>query len=527
MAIAQQPATDEQAPVLAFLSEPAAYASGPARVGRHATHGAYVFVAGAEAFKIKRAVRFSYMDFSTLERRRLMLEREFVINQRGAPEIYLGVVPITRERDGWLRIGGTGAVVEWALHMRAFAQDRLLSAVADRKQLTPDLCRRLADAVFESHGQAVAVTHGADSTNMATTIDEVAAGLAAVEPLHATEAVPAFRELAQQALQRAAACLAARHAAGYVRRCHGDLHLNNIVLWKGAPTLFDAIEFDDRIATVDTLYDLAFLLMDLDYRGCRLEANAVLNRYLWRSAAELDLEGLIAMPLFLGLRSAVRAMVSAQRAAQSECPSNAAELTIARSYLDHALRYLRPPRPCLAAIGGLSGSGKSTVAAALAPRLDPAPGAVHLRSDLERKSLFGVAETERLPAASYTREASEWVYARVLQKARIALAAGQSVVVDAVFADPVERDAIARIASDLNVASHGVWLTAPREVLRSRVAARTGGASDATPSVVEQQLNRDVGPISWTLIDAGGPHTATERNVVAAMQLSTTEFVAP
>ncbi len=527
MIIAQQSASNTQAQVLAFLRQPTAYASRPARVEHHETHGAYVFVAGAEAFKIKRAVRFSYMDFSTLERRRLMLEREFEINRRFAPDIYLGVVPITRETDGGLRIGGTGPSVEWALRMRAFAQEQLLSAIADRRLLTPDLCCRLADAVFESHGRANVVTDRGEATNLESTVDAVAAGLADVEPLHAGEVALAFRDHALAALQRAAACLAARHAAGFVRRCHGDLHLNNIVLWNSVPTLFDAIEFDDQIATVDTLYDLAFLLMDLDHRGQRVAANAVLNRYLLRSGDALELQGLIAIPLFLGLRSAVRAMVLAQRVAQSEGPANEPEVAIATSYLDHALRYLSPAEPRLVAIGGLSGTGKSTVAAALAPHLDPAPGAVHLRTDLERKSLFGVAETERLPASSYTREASERVYAHVMQKARIALTAGHSVVIDAVFADPAERCSIARIASDLKVLSQGLWLTAPREMLLRRVAARTGDASDATPAVIEQQLERDVGPISWTTIDAGGSRTSTERAVLASLSLSTIQAATP
>lgn len=525
MKIARQSAPNDQVEAVAFLSSPAAYAGRPMHVERHETHGAYVFATETDAYKIKRAVRFSYMDFSTLERRRQMLEREFTINQRFAPDIYLGVTPITRETDGRLRIGGTGAVVEWALRMRAFPQDQLLSAIAANERLTPALCHRLADAVFESHGHAHEVAHEHGATDMVKAVDDVADGLAAVACLHASQA-DAFRDQAQSAVRRAAPCLDTRNRAGFVRRCHGDLHLNNIVLWNGVPTLFDAIEFDDRIATVDTLYDLAFLLMDLDHRGLRAEANIILNRYLWRSGVELDLEGLVAMPLFLALRSAVRSMVHAQRAAQPKSQATADD-KIARSYLAHALSYLNPAEPRLVAIGGLSGTGKSTLAAAISPHLDPAPGAVHLRSDIERKAIFGVPETERLPPGSYSDEASERVYDRLFRKARIALAAGQSVVVDAVFAKPDVRETIASIASDLRVPCTGLWLTAPRDVLLKRVAARTGDASDATPSVVERQLTREIGPMAWFTVDASGSCAAIERAVCETLGVSAVQVTAP
>src|SRR5215510_3403430 len=188
------------------------------------------------------------------------------------------------------------------------------------------------------------------------------------------------------------AALDERAARGFVRRCHGDLHLANIIEWEGRPALYDAIEFDEAIATVDTLYDLAFLLMDLDCHNQRPAANVVLNRYLWRSGEPLDFRGLSALPLFLALRAAVRAMVSADRAAQKTCHAGESDLAMARGYLRAVLDYLRAQPPWLIAIGGWSGTGKSTVAAKLACEFGRAPGAVHLRTDLERKRLAGVNE---------------------------------------------------------------------------------------------------------------------------------------
>jgi predicted kinase len=312
-------------------------------------------------------------------------------------------------------------------------------------------------------------------------------------------------------MRRAAAILDERAAAGSVSRCHGDLHLNNIVLWRGRPVLFDALEFDDDLATIDTLYDLAFLLMDLDMRAQRAAANAVLNRYLWRSGAALDLRGLQALPLFLGLRSAIRAMVTAERAEQEAGDAQVRDRGGAGRYLDAALAYLVPPAPRLIAVGGLSGTGKSTLAHALAPAIGPTPGAVHLRSDLERKSLFGVDATTRLGPEAYTRAAAEEVYAILYQKVRHVLAAGHAAIVDAVFARAEERAEIERVASDLGLPFRGLWLEAAPDTLVARVAARVGDASDVTPDVVREQLAYETGAFSesWSRVDAAAGPAAT------------------
>ena len=275
-----------------------------------------------------------------------------------------------------------------------------------------------------------------------------------------------------------------------------------MVLWNGAPVLFDAIEFDEDMATIDTLYDLAFLLMDLDHRGRRDAANRVLSRYLWHSRAALDLEAMAAMPVFLALRSAVRAMVTIQRAAQQNGAARSASTGEAGRYLAHAIGYLTPAPPSLIAVGGLSGTGKSTLAASLAPHVGAAPGAVHLRTDLERKAMARVSETDRLPAETYTVESSRKVYALVLDRAEAALRAGHSAVVDGVFATADERAAAEQLAERVGVAFTGLWLTAPPEVLRRRVEQRRDDASDADVSVVERQLGFDLGTLGWTRIDA-------------------------
>ena len=215
------------------------------------------------------------------------------------------------------------------------------------------------------------------------------------------------------------------------------------------------------------------------------------------------------MPLCLGLRAGVRALVAADKLQHAGSDAEAGKRAEAQECVAAALRFLDPAGPRMVAVGGLSGTGKSTLAAALAADIGPSPGAVHLRSDVERKAMLGVEETHRLGPAAYTPKSQARVYAELFRKARLAAAAGHGVVIDAVFTRAHEREAAGAMAAELGVPFRGLWLTAPSEVLLARVGARIGDASDATPDVVERQLAGDIGPMSWTEIDAGGSETDT------------------
>ena len=503
----QTTAGAEQAEVIAFLCSDAAFGGG-GEVERHETHGAMVFLAGDIALKIKRAVRFTYMDFSSLEKRRAALEDEFALNVLNAPEIYVGLVPVVRRNGGSLKLGGEGEVVEWALRMKRFPQSALLSRrLADG--LDAAGVKAVADEVVRSHVDAPVVP-GVPGVSVLEGIIAEITGVLAANATTAGDAI-ALRDRASALLLASRAVIEKRAAAGKVRRCHGDLHLDNIVLIGGRPRLFDALEFDKGLATVDTLYDLAFLLMDLDAHGYPAASNLVLNRYLWKSQDALDLEGLSALPLFLALRAGVRSMVAGQRVAQTAALTAGNTRSGARHdaahYLARALQYSMPLRPALVAIGGLSGTGKSTLAARLSPLLGPVPGALHLRSDLERKALHGVDEFTRLPDEAYSAGESGRVYAVLANKARLALRARHAVVVDAVFSSLAEREAIEHLAEECDVPFAGIWLEAEADTLVERVEARSRlevDASDATASVVEQQVVRGVGAIRWHIVDAGG-----------------------
>ena len=498
---------DPQSEVVAFLSSPAAH-DGAGPVVQHETHGAWVFLAGDHALKIKRSVCFAYMDFSTLEQRHQVLQRELALNRRFAPDLYLAIVSVTRGTDGKLSIDGPGEVVEWALRMRRFAECCQLDAIARRGPLGGDLLKRLADVIVVSHHQSPARRGAGAAARIEKLVSDLGRQLAAECPLLEMARVHAFQETAGDCFERARPVLDRRGEEGFVRRCHGDLHLGNIVLWKGQPTLFDALEFDEDLATIDTLYDLAFLIMDLGHAGHRADANVLLGRYLWRHDQPLDLQGLVALPLFLALRSAIRALVGAQHARQLAADGGE-EAQAANGYLVDAARYLEPASARLVAVGGLSGTGKSTLAAALAPGIGVPPGALHLRSDLERKAMLGVGETERLGNEHYTPEVGQRVYERLAHKADLALAAGHSVVVDAVFIEPAQRQAIARVAGRHGLPFHGLWLAAPQPTLVARVETRRGDASDADGAVVERQLSAETGRIDWLTVDASGDPSAT------------------
>jgi predicted kinase len=310
--------------------------------------------------------------------------------------------------------------------------------------------------------------------------------------------------------------LDARAESGHVRRCHGDLHLRNVVLLDGQPTLFDAIEFNDAIACIDVFYDLAFLLMDLDHRDLRPFANLVLNRYLQQrdECAALPL-----LPLLLSMRAAVRAKVAASLEAIADNDTGKAkQRNEAGVYFRRALDYLNPPPPRLVAVGGLSGSGKATLARALAPENGAAPGALHLRSDVLRKQLAGVAELERLPAAAYSAEATAAVYAELARRAAQGLAAGQSVVVDAVFARPEERADIEAVAQTVGTGFTGLWLAADRSVLTARVQGRRSDASDADARVVERQLTYDLGVIAWQRLPSSRPASELKADALTRLE---------
>lgn len=505
--------------VAAFLSTPGVVGSGGPRI--YETHIARVFVGPQRALKIKRRVNLAFVDFRTLEQRHAACMSELAVNRDNAPQIYRGIVPITREHDGRLAIAGEGPPVDWAVDMRAFPDSDLLSERARVGPLAPALMKKTADSVFHMHQRARRAIDIDAPDKMRAVVTEVAtvsrdqgAGLP-------VDQLAAWQKSALSEISRHCELLDRRVRLGSFRHCHGDLHLANIVVWNGEPTLFDALEFSIDMATVDTLYDLAFLLMDLAHYKQRQAANIVLNRYLWRTGTLEDLDALALMPLYLSARAGIRAMVAATRAASTnrDAPARLRDTEQSRHYLAAAMDFLTPKTPRLIGVGGLSGTGKSTLAAALAPQVSGPLGALHLRSDLERKSLMGVDELDRLPKESYTPELSARVYERVYARAMAALRAGQSVIADAVFSAPAERNRLAEIAASFDIPFDGLWLQADAPTLHHRVEQRRADASDATREVVDRQLTYAIGRNDWTTIAAGGNPGETQAAALSTLGL--------
>jgi uncharacterized protein len=500
--------TDEsQEGVFAFLGRSSAH--GGACVRRIDTHAAVVFLAGKRAYKVKRAVRFPFLDFSTPEKRRAACAAEIEANRPFAPELYLRIVAITREPDGTLSLGGAGKPVEWAVEMPRFDETKTLDRLADDGAIDLALADSLARAVAAAHARAPVVEAAPWIEALAAYVEQNDAAFREYPELFPTAAAERLTAASRGALSRIRPLLHMRGTRGLVRRGHGDLHLGNIALIDGRPVPFDALEFDPVVASGDVLYDLAFLLMDLVERRLQPAANVVLNRYLAETRRTEDLDALAALPFLMSMRAAIRAKVTAARAAFAPAADRASAEKAATTYFELAAALIAPQPPLLVAIGGLSGTGKSVLARALAPELMPAPGAVLLRSDVERKALFGVAETDRLPVDAYTADVTARTYAALADKARRVTAAGHSAVVDAVFATAPERSAVAAVASGNNVAFRGLFLTADLTTRIARVGHRAGDASDADARIAAQQESYALGSMDWSVIDASGTPAQT------------------
>lgn len=453
------------------------------------THLSHVLLTRDRAYKLKKPVRMPFVDFTTMEQRREACVAELEVNRNLGSPIYQAVAPVIEDVSGNISVGGAGQPIDWVVVMRCFDPSHQFDELAKAGRLDRNLAKRTAERIAAMHAAAPPVLtagHAADYRAIIRNLRRTEKEGAAQLELEIGEPSP-FAALDAE-LARVDPLIERRRAHGKVRRVHGDLHLRNICLLDGEPTPFDALEFDERLATTDVLYDLAFLLMDLNRAGLGQQANTVMNRY-WDVAGE-DEDALALLPFFMSLRAAVRMAVAIE----------GGNLTEGETYRRLAFSLLRRSRPVLVAIGGLSGTGKSTIAAEIAPQLPGPAGARLLRSDVLRKAAVGVRpEDVRAGAGAYTIETRAHVYSELEARTASAVQAGSSVVADATFSFKSTREAILAIS---RIHARTFWLEAPLDVRLARVSGRRHDASDAGVDVALAQSEPTDIDTRWRRIDA-------------------------
>lgn len=486
------------------------------------THISYVLLTGEYAYKVKKPANFGFLDFTTLDKRQHFCQEELRLNQRLSPELYLAVLPIYQTPPETYQFTpiDTGEIAEYTVKMRQFPQEGLFSALFQQGQLT--------QAQMETLGQQVAVFHAQAATNEA-----IAAygSLAAVQQVdennyslseqfigqsQTQEQFEQTRTFTRGIFAEHPDWFAARQATGKIRECHGDLHLNNICLYNGAIQVFDCIEFNHEFRNIDCLYDVAFMVMDLEFQGRRDLANRFLNTYLEQTG---DYDGAVLLPLYLSMRAYIRGNVNSLALNDPAIApeEKTAFLERAKAYYTMAWDYTQRPRGAIYFMVGVSGSGKSTVARELAQRLN----AIHIRSDAVRKHLAGIPLLERGADATdfgggiYTPEMTAKTYDQ-LQSLGLQLAAqGWTVILDAKYDRRDLRQSLITAAQTANIPMTVLNCVAPVEVIRDRLQQRQGDIADATAEILEAQLA------------AAEPFTEAEQSFVIEIQTNqplTAEF---
>jgi aminoglycoside phosphotransferase family enzyme/predicted kinase len=486
--------TDRQAEILAFLQKPENYPH-PVRILRHVeTHISHVFLTGEYAYKLKKIVKFDFLDFSTLEKRKHCCEEELRLNRRFAPELYLEVLALSRH-DGRLHMNSQGEAVEYLVKMRQFDENSLFDELAARGELGQCLLLQITDVIARFHNEAAAQPEYWSYEYISEAIKQTLAGCAEFSPavIERVQIELLGEKLGSVIL--GLQDLIRRRQETHVRELHGDLHLKNMCVYRKRAQLFDGIEFNPKLSNCDVWADLAFFIMDLLFRGLEEEAALVWNHYLQETD---DFEGFRLLDLYVSYRAAIRARISCLEIESAETEEARMSLEAAAGeYISLALRSLEPHRRKIIAVGGLAGTGKSTLSSLLAQQLQ----AVHVRSDAVRKHLCGVPTNKKAPQAAYSEEMNKRTYRGMLERAYKVLEANRTVILDAVYHSSEWREEVEALAEEMSIPFVGLWCEVSPKVAQERVRMRIGDISDADESVVALQQQYDLGVLEWHRID--------------------------
>lgn len=471
------------------LQDPALYDHPVSEFQVLETHISWVILTGPFAYKIKKPMDFGFLDFSTLERRQRFCEEELRLNSRLADKLYLDVLPITGSPDSPV-IGGDGEAFEYAIRMRQFDQSDLFDARQERGQLEPGLLLTLARQTADFHDKVPRVPEEKPLGTPAAVYAGMQENFDQIRPMIDDPALLAQLDQLEGwtlcTFDRLRGLVQKRRDGGFVRECHGDLHLANITVYDGEVTVFDCIEFSEPFRWIDVMNDLAFLLMDLESRREYALSSLVLNTYLEFRG---DFDGLALLPLYKAYRALVRAKI-ALFTMNNPTLGEAEKQGLMQRYRDYATlaeTYSEIPSRFLLATTGLSGSGKSVVSQALALNL----GLVRLRSDVERKRLFGLGPLDKsksgLNTNIYAPEATRQTYDLLASRAEQLLATGLPVIVDAACLKVSEREQLEAVAENQGVPFVLIDCEAPDALRRKWVSVRANDASEADTSLLDEQ----------------------------------------
>lgn len=507
---------DDQLKVVAFLKEAKNYPHSVQHITHIETHISHLFLTGEYAYKLKKAIKFDFLDFSTRENRKKYCNEEIRLNSRFAPELYLRVVLIIEAGEKLFFESETseGTEIDYLIKMLQFDESTLFDRLAAEGLLNESLLIQITDVISQFHLEA---DHQPGFWGVESVERILENSLAECAPYCEDHTEQMRLELLRRSLLEdffKLQELILKRQTTHVRALHGDLHLRNMCIFKGKVLLFDGIEFNPELSNCDVWADIAFFIMDLMFRNYRESAALVWNRYL---EATDDFEGLKLLELYVSYRALVRAKVAflTSSTAVDEISKNKAR-DEGRAYLDLAMDSLNKGKACIIAIGGISGSGKSTIASELAKRVQ----GVHLRSDAVRKHIAGVPLLEHGSKEVYSDVMSEKTYNGLAQRARHVLGAGYIVFVDAVFSSLKQREDIESLARSLSVPFFGIWCELLSELAKERVRLRTGDISDADEDVVTLQESIlkesfQLGEPEWHHLDTSLPK---EVSIDAAMK---------
>lgn len=481
----------QASPLIEVLQQPEIYPHAIENLTVIETHISWLILTGPYVYKIKKSLNLDFLDFSTLDKRHYYCDEELRLNRRLAPEIYLEVIPITGSIAS-PRLRGPGVPLEYAVKMVQFPQQARLDYCLQRGELSSDGINRLAHKIAQFHQE---IPPALPDNSYGTPETVLQPALENFEPLNHLpkeeadqQRITCLRQWTREQWQGLRAEFIARKKSGFVRECHGDLHLGNIAWVEDKFIIFDCIEFNESFRWIDVINELAFLVMDLEHRGYPDLAGSALNTYLEHSG---DYSGLRVLRYYQVYRSLVRAKIAAIRLKQD---ISAAEYQATQesyqSYLGLALSYIQPSKTPLIITHGLSGSGKTTLSEPLRKQL----GAIRLRSDIERKRLHGLKTQERasqgVASGMYSVEASGQTYQLLQALAQTIIKAGYPVIVDAAFLKQAQRQAFQNLAEALGVSFCILDFRCELQELRQRIGTRqheNQDASDADLAVLEYQ----------------------------------------